>query len=256
MKTKKEIVDDWLPRYTGRALKDFSKYILLTNFEYYVELFSETYGVPIIGEDKTMPNVSHNGITLINFGMGSPNAATIVDLLSAIEPEAILFLGKCGGLKAKNSVGDYILPIAAIKGEGTSDDYMPHEVPALPAFSLQKACSKIIVQHERQYYTGVVYTTNRRVWEYDDKFKEYLRSTRATAVDMETATLFTVAFANRIPLGALLLVSDRPMISEGIKTADSDKQVTQKFVKQHLDIGIEALNSIRDKNYSVKHLIF
>ena len=256
MKTKKEIVDDWLPRYTGRALKDFSKYILLTNFEYYVELFSETYGVPIIGEDKTMPNVSHNGITLINFGMGSPNAAAIVDLLSAIEPEAILFLGKCGGLKAKNSVGDYILPIAAIKGEGTSDDYMPHEVPALPAFSLQKACSKIIVQHERQYYTGVVYTTNRRVWEYDDKFKEYLRSTRATAVDMETATLFTVAFANRIPLGALLLVSDRPMISEGIKTADSDKQVTQKFVKQHLEIGIEALNSIRDKNYSVKHLIF
>ncbi|MDE5611260.1 MAG: AMP nucleosidase [Odoribacter sp.] len=256
MKTKKEIVDDWLPRYTGRALKDFSKYILLTNFEYYVELFSETYGVPIIGEDKTMPNVSHNGITLINFGMGSPNAATIVDLLSAIEPEAILFLGKCGGLKAKNSVGDYILPIAAIKGEGTSDDYMPHEVPALPAFSLQKACSKIIVQHERQYYTGVVYTTNRRVWEYDDKFKEYLRSTRATAVDMETATLFTVAFANRIPLGALLLVSDRPMISEGIKTANSDKQVTQKFVRQHLEIGIEALNSIRDKNYSVKHLIF
>ena len=256
MKTKKEIVDDWLPRYTGRALKDFSKYILLTNFEYYVELFSETYGVPIIGEDKTMPNVSHNGITLINFGMGSPNAAAIVDLLSAIEPEAILFLGKCGGLKAKNSVGDYILPIAAIKGEGTSDDYMPHEVPALPAFSLQKACSKIIVQHERQYYTGVVYTTNRRVWEYDDKFKEYLRSTRATAVDMETATLFTVAFANRITLGALLLVSDRPMISEGIKTADSDKQVTQKFVKQHLEIGIEALNSIRDKNYSVKHLIF
>lgn len=256
MKTKKEIVDDWLPRYTGRALKDFSKYILLTNFEYYVELFSETYGVPIIGEDKTMPNVSHNGITLINFGMGSPNAATIVDLLSAIEPEAILFLGKCGGLKAKSSVGDYILPIAAIKGEGTSDDYMPHEVPALPAFSLQKACSKIIVRHERQYYTGVVYTTNRRVWEYDDKFKEYLRSTRAMAVDMETATLFTVAFANRIPLGALLLVSDRPMISEGIKTADSDKQVTQKFVKQHLEIGIEALNSIRDKNYSVKHLIF
>lgn len=159
-------------------------------------------------------------------------------------------------IEGQNAVGDYILPIAAIKGEGTSDDYMPHEVPALPAFSIQKACSKIIVQHERQYYTGVVYTTNRRVWEYDDKFKEYLRTTRAMAVDMETATLFTVAFANRIPLGALLLVSDRPMISEGIKTANSDKQVTQNFVKQHLEIGIEVLTSIRDKNYSVKHLIF
>lgn len=256
MKTKKDIVDNWLPRYTGRELKDFSKYILLTNFEYYLELFSELFQVPIIGEDKTMPNVSFNGITLINFGMGSPNAATILDLLSAIEPEAVLFIGKCGGIKDKNAVGDYILPIAAIKGEGTSDDYLPHEVPALPAFSIQKACSKIIVQHERQYYTGVVYTTNRRVWEYDDLFKEYLRRTRAMAVDMETATLFTVAFANRIPLGALLLISDRPMISEGIKTADSDKQVTQDFVKQHLEIGIEVLTYIREKNYSVKHLIF
>ena len=256
MKTKKEIVDNWLPRYTGRVLEDFSKYILLTNFEYYLELFSEMYHVPIIGADKTMPNVSFNGVTLINFGMGSPNAATILDLLTAIEPEAVLFIGKCGGLKAKNAVGDYILPIAAIKGEGTSDDYMPHEVPALPAFSIQKACSKAIVAHKREYYTGVVYTTNRRVWEYDDRFKEYLRSTRAMAVDMETATIFTVGFANRIPTGALLLVSDRPMISEGIKTAESDKHVTQEFVIQHLEIGIEVLNNIRDKNYSVKHLIF
>lgn len=256
MKTKQEIVDNWLPRYTGRKLKDFTKYILLTNFEYYLELFSEIYNEPIVGIDKTMPNVSHNGITLINFGMGSPNAATIVDLLTAIEVEAVLFLGKCGGIKEKNAVGDYILPIAAIKGEGTSDDYLPHEVPALPAFSIQKACSKAIVNHGRQYYTGVVYTTNRRVWEYDSDFKEYLRKTRAMAVDMETATIFTVGFANRIPTGALLLVSDRPMISEGIKTAESDKHVTQNFVRQHLEIGIEAITMIKDKNYSVKHLIF
>lgn len=256
MKTKKEIVDDWLPRYTGRELKEFSKYILLTNFEYYLELFSQMQGAPIIGADKTMPNVSCRGITLINFGMGSPNAATVLDLLSAVEPEAILFIGKCGGLKSKNAVGDYILPIAAIKGEGTSDDYMPHEVPALPAFSIQKACSQIIARHGRPYYTGVVYTTNRRVWEYDDHFKAYLIRTRAMAVDMETATLFTVAFANRIPLGALLLVSDRPMISEGIKTAASDQQVTQNYVRQHLEIGVEVLMNIQEKNYSVKHLIF
>lgn len=256
MKSKQEIVENWLPRYTGRPLKDFTKYILLTNFEYYLDLFSHLYQVPIVGEDKTMPSVSYNGITLINFGMGSPNAATILDLLTAIEVEAILFLGKCGGLKSKNVVGDYILPIAAIKGEGTSDDYLPHEVPALPAFSIQKACSKAIVNHGRQYYTGVVYTTNRRVWESDDAFKEYLRKTRAMAVDMETATIFTVGFANRIPTGALLLVSDRPMISDGIKTAESDKLVTENFVKQHLEIGIEALTSIKDKNYSVKHLIF
>ncbi len=256
MKTKKDIVENWLPRYTGRELKDFTKYILLTNFEYYIELFSDLFKVPIIGEDKAMPNVSYGGITLINFGMGSPNAATILDLLSAIEPEAVLFMGKCGGLKDNHSLGDYILPIAAIKGEGTSDDYMPHEVPALPAFSLQKACSKAITSHERKYYTGVIYTTNRRVWEYDENFKAYLTKTRAMAVDMETATIFTVGFANRIPTGALLLVSDRPMISAGVKTSNSDKEVTQKFVKEHLDIGIEVLKQIQDKNYSVKHLIF
>ena len=256
MKTKKEIVDNWLPRYTGRELKDFTKYILLTNFEYYLELFAEMYHVPISGGDKTMPSVASEGVTLINFGMGSPNAATILDLLSAVEPEAVLFIGKCGGLKDKTAVGDYILPIAAIKGEGTSDDYLPHEVPALPAFSIQKACSKAIVAHNRKYYTGTVYTTNRRVWEYDDRFKDYLLSTRAMAVDMETATIFTVGFANRIPTGALLLVSDRPMISEGIKSDESDKHATQQFVRQHLEIGIETLKHIQEKNYSVKHLIF
>lgn len=256
MKTKKEIVENWLPRYTGRELKDYPKYVLLTNFEYYLDLFSEMYHEPIVGSDKTMPNVSHGEIVLINFGMGSANAATVLDLLTAIEPEAVLFLGKCGGLKNKSSVGDYILPIAAIKGEGTSDDYMPHEVPALPAFSIQKTCSRIIAEHGRQYFTGVVYTTNRRVWEYDDRFKEYLVKTRAMAVDMETATIFTVGFANRIPTGALLLVSDQPMISEGIKTAESDKQVTRNFVRQHLEIGIGTLGHIQNKNYSVKHLIF
>lgn len=181
MKTKKDIVEDWLPRYTGRPLEEFSKHIILTNFDYYLELFSEKFQTPIVGIDKNMPNVSSNGITMINFGMGSANAATILDLLSAIEPEAVLFLGKCGGLKTKHLVGDYILPIAAIKGEGTSNDYLPREVPSLPAFSIQKACFEAITKNQRSYYTGVVYTTNRRVWEFDDRFKEYLITTRALA---------------------------------------------------------------------------
>ncbi|MDR2130085.1 MAG: AMP nucleosidase [Odoribacteraceae bacterium] len=256
MKTKQEIVEDWLPRYTGRRLEEFSKYILLTNFDYYLELFAERFDVPVQGLDRNMPTVASDGITIINFGMGSANAATVLDLLSAVEPEAVLFLGKCGGIKHKNSVGDYILPIAAIKGEGTSNDYMPREVPALPAFSIQKACSKAITRHGRAYFTGVVYTTNRRVWEFDEHFKNYLLSTRALAVEMECATIFTVGFANRIPTGALLLVSDRPMISDGIKTSESDKEVTRTFVRQHLDIGIETMKSIQEKNYSMRHLIF
>jgi AMP nucleosidase len=256
MKSKEEIVANWLPRYTGTELKDFGKYILLTNFNKYVRKFAEWHGVEVVGVDMPMPNATANGITIINFGMGSANAATIMDLLSAIEPEAALFLGKCGGLKKKNELGDLILPIAAIRGEGTSDDYFPAEVPALPAFSLQKAISTTIRNHNKDYWTGTVYTTNRRVWEHDEEFKDYLRSIRAMGIDMETATIFSTGFYNEIPTGALLLVSDQPMISTGVKTTDSDKKITLNFVDDHLKIGIDALNELKNNGLTVKHLRF
>ncbi len=256
MKTKDEIVENWLPRYTGRPLKDFTKHILLTNFHHYLELFSEWYDAPIIGENTPMPNVSANGITLINFGIGSPNAAIIMDLLSAISPKAVLFLGKCGGVKKKNKVGDLILPIAAIRSEGTSNDYLPPEVPALPAFNLQRAVSSTIRNAGRDYWTGTVLTTNRRVWEFDERFKRYIHKTRSMAVDMESATIFTVGFVNEIPSGALLLVSDQPMISEGVKTASSDKTVTNQYVEDHIKIGIQSLEEIINEGKSVKHLLF
>lgn len=256
MKTKKEIVENWLPRYTGRKLEDFGKYILLTNFQHYTEMFAYQFNVPIVGEERNMPNASAEGITIINFGMGSPNAATIMDLLSAIHPDAVLFLGKCGGLKKKNKLGDLILPIAAIRSDGTSNDYLPPEIPALPAFSLQRAVSTAIRENQKDYWTGVVYTTNRRVWEYDERLKKYLKKSRAMAVDMETATIFTVGFANQIPTGALLLVSDQPMISTGIKTEASDLRVTSTFVDSHLKIGVDALMEIKNNGRSVKHLRF
>lgn len=256
MKTKEEIIENWLPRYTGQALKDFGAYIILTNFNQYLELFAEWNSVPIIGHDHPMPCATAGDITIINFSMGSANAATIMDLLGAIHPKAVLFLGKCGGLKKKNNVGDLILPIAAIRGEGTSNDYLPIEVPALPAFSLQKAISTTIRDHGLDYWTGTVYTTNRRVWEHDNKFKEYLIETRSMAVDMETATIFTVGFVNEIPTGALLLVSDQPMVPEGVKTSESDRRVNQRYVRNHLKVGIDALQQLINNGMTVKHLRF
>ena len=254
MKTKQEIVDNWLPRYTGRKTEDFPQYILLTNFMNYVEMFAQMFNVDIMYGN--MPNAVTQEIGIINFGMGSPNAATIMDLLTALRPKAVLFLGKCGGLKKKNNIGDFILPIAAIRGDGTSNDYFPPEVPALPAFSLQRAVSSAIRDKGYDYWTGTVYTTNRRVWEHDDAFKHYLESIRAMAVDMETATIFSVGFHNEIPTGALLLVSDQPMVPEGIKTTESDKRVSANFVKPHLEIGIAALLDIERNGNSVKHLKF
>lgn len=256
MRTKQDIVSNWLPRYTGLKLEDFGEYILLVNFQEYVDRFASKMNATVQGQDRQMPSCTAEDITIINFSMGSANAATVMDLLSAIAPEAVLFLGKCGGLKEKNNLGDFILPIAAIRGEGTSNDYLPPEVPALPAFNLQKAISTTIREHQRDYWTGTVFTTNRRVWEHDEQFKEYLKTTRTMAIDMETATIFTAGFANHIPTGTLLLVSDQPMISSGVKTEESDKKVTKKYTDEHLQIGIDSLKQLINNNLTVKHLKF
>jgi len=256
LKSRRDIVENWLPRYTGVPLNEFGDYILLTNFDHYVKVFAQWHRVPVKGKDKPMPNATKGKITIINFGMGSATAATVMDLLSAIKPKAVLFLGKCGGIKHRTQVGDFILPIAAIRGEGTSNDYYPPEVPALPSFALQKAISTTIREHARDYWTGTVYTTNRRVWEHDKEFKKYLKKIRALGIDMETATIFMTGFYNEISTGALLLVSDQPMEPEGIKTAESDKTVDAKYVSDHIRIGIDSLKQLINKGLTVKHLQF
>ena len=256
MHTKEDIVQNWLPRYTGLPLSEFKPHILLTNFDNYLDIFCQLTGATIPVKDKAMKVAVAEDMVMINFGMGSPNAATLMDLLSAIDPKAVLFLGKCGGLKKKNQLGDLILPIAAIRGEGTSNDYFPPEVPALPSFMIHRAVSHVIRDMELDYWSGTVYTTNRRVWEHDQAFKERLRLLRAMAIDMETATLFMTGFANSIPTGALLLVSDQPMVPWGVKTSTSDAKVTGSFVETHVRVGVESLREIINKGASVKHLRF
>jgi len=238
-------------------LEKFGEYILLVNFGGYVKSFADQNGVAIYGAERPMQAATADNITIINFGIGSPNAGLVIDLLEAIHPKAVLFLGKCGGLKTgKNQVGDLILPIAAVRGEGTSDDYLPPALPALPAFALQKAISTTIRDYERDYWTGVIYTTNKRVWEHREDFKQRLRDLRCIAIDMETATIFVAAFKNRMPAGALLLVSDMPMTSEGVKTEASDKHVTANFAELHLNIGVGSLKQLINKGLTVKHLRF
>ena len=253
MKTKSEIVDNWLVRYTGLELKNFGEYILLTNFDKYVDIFSDVMNCRVHGIDKNMPSATSDNITIINFGMGSPNAATIMDLLSAIRPKAVLFLGKCGGLKKRIDIGDFILPIGAIRGDGTSNDYFPPEVPALPSFKLHKFVSDKILDAGTDYRTGVIYTTNRRVWEHDKNFLKKLKKTTAIGIDMEVATIFIVGHYNEIPRGALLLVSDVPVTPDGVKTEKSDKAVTSKWAKQHLEIGIDAMTDLKNSRDKIKH---
>lgn len=257
MQTKEEIARNWLPRYTGMPVEKMGQYILLTNFRYYVEQFARRFKCDIQGESRPMQSATNSaGLTIINFGIGSPNAATIMDLLSVVHPKGVLFLGKCGGLKRSTEIGHFILPIAAIRGEGTSLDYMPDEVPALPSFKLHKFVSEKIVARNLEYRTGVVYTTNRRVWEHDHAFLERLQRLTCIAIDMETATIFIVGHANQIARGALLLVSDTPHTPDGVKTEQMDALVTQKWTDTHLDLGIEAMTDIGVKGEQIKHFTY
>lgn len=248
------IAKNWLPRYTGMALDEFGEYVLLTNFDYYVERFAERFKCDLKGEGRPMQAATNSaGLTIVNFGIGSPNAATIMDLLIASKPKGVLFLGKCGGLKTSTEIGHFILPIAAIRGEGTSSDYFPPEVPALPSFKLHKFVSEKIVERGYDYRTGVIYTTNRRVWEHDQVFLNRLKAMTCIGIDMETATVFIVGHYNEIARGALLLVSDVPLTPEGVKTEATDREVTRNWTDAHLAIGIEAMTQIGSKGEHIKH---
>lgn len=255
MQTKLDIATNWLPRYTGTPINTFGDYILLTNFRGYVDRFAEWHDVPVMGQDRPMQTATNSdGLTIINYGIGSPNAALIMDLLVARRPKGVLFLGKCGGLKLSTVIGHFVLPIAAIRGEGTSNDYFPPEVPALPSFKLHKFVSDKILLAQQDYRTGVVYTTNRRVWEWDADFRQHLIDLSCLAIDMETATVFIVGHKNGIPRGALLLVSDVPVVPEGVKTEESDKLVSRQYMDLHLRIGIEAMTEIGTSGEEIKHL--
>ena len=257
MQDKLAIAKNWLPRYTGMAVEGFGDYILLTNFRYYVDQFAHRFNCDIHGETRPMQAATNSeGLSIVNFGIGSPNAATLMDLLIARKPKGVLFLGKCGGLKRSTDIGHFILPIAAIRGEGTSNDYFPPEVPALPSFKLHKCVSEKIVARHLEYRTGVIYTTNRRVWEHDHAFLDRLRAMTCIGIDMETATIFIVGHHNEIVRGALLLVSDVPLTPEGVKTEEMDAKVTKKWTDVHLEIGIEAMTEVGVKGEQIKHFTY
>ena len=252
--TKEAIARDWLPRYTGMPLEEFGDNVLLTNFRDYVRRFAERFSCQVYGEDRPMQAATNaDGLTIVNFGIGSPNAATVMDLLTAKRPHGVLFLGKCGGLKHSTEIGHFILPIGAIRGEGTSDDYLDPLVPALPSFKLHKFVSQKLVDRGLDYRTGVIYTTNRRVWEHDEAFRRRLESYTPIGIDMETATLFIVGHKNQIARGALLLVSDVPTSPEGVKTSASDAAVSRAWAETHLDLGIDAMTDLAENGEEIKH---
>ena len=252
---KGRIGREFLERYTGTAPDAFQKQIILTNFHYYAERFMALAGDAVATQGSAMA-AAHSerlGVSIIDFSIGSPVAALIIEVLATAEPKATLFLGICGGLHRSLVVGDFVLPTAAIRDEGASKHFMPQRVPALPTFKIQKFVSQIVVEDGLDYRTGVVHTTDYRFWEFDRDFKQQLYEERALAIDMETATLFSVGFASKVPIGALLLVSDLPLRAGGIKTRESAKAVFAQHTDKHIEIGIRAMSEIAERGDSIRH---
>jgi AMP nucleosidase len=252
---KKEIASDMLTRYTGSSPEKFQKQILLTNFNKYIEKFREITDCEsaTFGSAMSAIHSEEHGVSLVNFNIGAPTAALIIELLATAEPKAVLLLGMCGGLHRSLKIGDFILPVAAIRGEGVSSHFLPPEVPSLPTFKIQKFVSEILVDQNMDYRTGVVHTTDYRFWEFSELFKQKLYTQRVLGIEMETAALFTAGFASKVPIGALLLVSDLPLRADGIKTSASAKKVFQEHTDKHIALGIRAMSEIATKGETIRH---
>lgn len=245
--SEKQFAIETLERYSGCPADLFRSCLLLTNFPNYVSCFAEMKNVKVY--EGSMFKVAHSeadDVSIVDFKIGSPAAALVVDLCSFLPLKANLLLGMCGGLRRRYQIGDYLLPVASIRDEGTSEYYFPAEVPALSNFLVTRAATEIMEEGEIPYHIGITYTTNKRFWEFNEEFKAKLKSSRAQAIEMECATLFTASYSRKLTLGALLLVSDLPLNPKGIKTKESSQFVYQKYMRRHIEVGISVIKRARD----------
>lgn len=242
---QEKIAHDTLERYSGSHVSEYQPYILLTNFSKYVRYFAESRNVPLIeGSTFQVAHSPKEKISILDFKIGSPAAALVVDLCAFLPIRAAVLLGMCGGLRRHYQIGDYFVPIASIRGEGTSDFYFPSEVPSLANFLVQKIMTNVLDEEKASYHVGITHTTNKRFWEFDQDFRARLQATRPQSIEMECATLFMAGYSHKLPLGALLLISDLPLNHDGIKTKKSSENVFLKYTADHVEKGVKIMNSL------------
>ncbi|WP_201456358.1 AMP nucleosidase [Chlamydia sp. 17-3921] len=240
------IARETLERYSGSEIQSFCPYLLLTNFSYYVQSFAEIHQVPI--HEGSMFSAAHApqvSTSILDFKLGSPGAALTMDLCSFLpDVKAALMLGMCGGLRSHYQVGDYFIPIASIRGEGTSDAYFSPEVPALANFMVQRTSTEILEKNKANFHIGITHTTNIRFWEFNKEFRKKLYEAKVQAAEMECATLFAAGYRRNLPIGALLLISDLPLRKEGIKTKESSNFVLKTYTKDHILTGLQIISKL------------
>ena len=237
-----EYIRQTLERYTNSKLEDFCEYVLITNFKRYIKRFQEKTNGKLSEGNFRIVNAKEKNCTMIDFGIGSPQAALIINCLAYLDNlKSVIMLGMCGGIDDVIKVGDFLVPTAAIRGEGTSRHYLPPEFPAIPASSVNLYCIGAVRKFGLIPHCGIVYTTDRRLWEYDEEFVDYLRKQRILAIEMELATLFSVAYRYEVPIGSVMLVSDMPLQKRGVKDKKLYNNVYSNYMETHLDIALDAV---------------
>ena len=244
-----EYIRQTLERYTNCALDEFGEFLLITNFKQYVQRFQELTEGDFSEGNFGVVNAKKLNCSMIDFGIGSPQAALLINCLAYMDNlKAVVMLGMCGGIDDILEIGDFLVPSAAIRGEGTSRHYLPPEFPAIPASSVNLFCIGAVRKVGLTPRCGIVFTTDRRLWEFDEEFVDYLRQKRILAIEMELATLFSVAYHYEVPIGSIMLVSDMPLQRRGIKDKKLHDEVYSNFMEAHLKIGIDAISNL-DKNW-------
>ncbi len=266
-----------LHHYTGTPPGAFQRFVLLTNYQRYVEEFM------VLGRDQMrqggefsgfvepdgapqmpayhMVRPDGDGITLINIGVGPANAKTITDHVAVLRPHCWLMLGHCAGLRRTQQLGDYVLAHGYVRDDHVLDEDLPPWVPIPPIaevqVALQQATSKITglrdAELKTRLRTGTVMTTDNRNWElrYAALFGQ-INMSRSIAVDMESATIAANGFRFRVPYGTLLCVSDKPLHGE-LKLRGMARAFYRERISQHLHVGIETVRSLREQGTGRLH---
>ena len=193
------------------------------------------------------------GVTIVDIGVGPSNAKNITDHLAVLRPHCWLMVGHCGGLRASQRIGDYVLAHGYLRRDRILDDLVPPEVP-VPALAevqvaLQEAAERVTGERgealKRRLRTGTVVTYDDRNWELRwSQERRRINLARAVAVDMESGTLAAQGYRLRVPYGTLLCVSDKPLHGE-IKLPGAATAFYRRAVGEHLAIGLTALDVLR-----------
>ena len=196
------------------------------------------------------------GVSLVNIGVGPANAKNITDHIAVLRPHCWLMVGHCAGLRQSQEIGDYVLAHAYLRQDGILDEAVPLSVP-IPALAevqvaLQDSVAAVTGDRgealKRRLRTGTVVTYDDRNWELRwTKERRRINASRAIAVDMESATIATQGFRMRVPYGALLCVSDKPLHGE-IKLPGAANAFYDRAIGQHLQIGIAALEMLHNQS--------